>query len=223
MPPTPTTITAIPMPTLTDSPNVEGLQPAFQAIDSLLVARFATVAARNAAITAPVAGQMAYCTDTLELYMYSSVTSSWVGARPRTKVKTVTQVINNTATLQADDTLFVTLEGSSMYTLRFMVPMQAAVAAGFKWQFTIPASAAGFYFPGIRQQLTTPATFYLTRLWNDVPAVIATDNTEEFLIFEGDITTVTAGTIQLLWAQNTANVSNTSLFVGATVTSFKFK
>jgi hypothetical protein len=211
------------MPTLSDSPNIEGSQSAFQAIDSLVTARFATTAARNAAITAPVAGQMAYCTDTNELYMYSSVTSSWVGARPRTKYKTVTQIVNNSVTLVADDTLFVTLEGSSVYSLRFVVPMQAATAAGFKWQFTIPASSAGFYFPGIRQQLTTAATFYLTRVWNDVPAVIGTDGTEEFLIFEGDIATVTAGTIQLLWAQNAANVSNTSVFAGATVTAFKFK
>lgn len=71
-----TTINGIPMPELTDSANIAtSIQPMGNAIDSLLVARFATTTARNNAVTSPTAGMICYVTADAAYYLYNG--SNW--------------------------------------------------------------------------------------------------------------------------------------------------
>lgn len=66
-----TTINGIPWPELTDAPNIEtAVKPAVDHIDTRIIPRFVNTTARNAAIPAPIAGQVCWV-DSLGLQKYS--------------------------------------------------------------------------------------------------------------------------------------------------------
>jgi len=72
-----TPIATLPYPALTDSPNGPSqIQSLATALDSQLVPRYATTTARDAAITAPVAGQVCWTTTPATHWYYSG--SAWV-------------------------------------------------------------------------------------------------------------------------------------------------
>lgn len=111
-----TAVNALPMPQLSDRANIEtAVRPLAQAIDTRLVARFSTLAARNTAITAPVPGQMCWVTETTELYLHNGTT--WISALPRTKrlVTPETRISNSYAPL----TLTLDVEPFSAYHMKF--------------------------------------------------------------------------------------------------------
>ena len=220
---TPTTINAIAMPVLSDAPTIEGYHTAFNAIDTRLVPRFATVSAMNTAITAPSAGQMAYAADSDELYRYSGITNSWLSAAPRTKIKATTQIVQNN-TYVADDALFISLESNSAYEVHMSVPMQSNTTPQYKWKFTIPVGATGYYRAG--QWGIGAGSFINSQMkeWSTTgDSAVATNGTLQYMMFDGQIYTTTAGTLQYLWAQFVTNVSNTSTFFNATITTTKIR
>lgn len=72
-----TSIAALPYPALTDTPNgAAQIQSLAQAVDTVVIPRFATTAARDAAITSPVAGQECWTTTPATFWHYSG--TAWV-------------------------------------------------------------------------------------------------------------------------------------------------
>lgn len=70
----------LPRPSLTDLPNgPAAFNSLTDALDPLVIPKFASVTARNAAIPSPVAGQVCWITALRRLEMYDSV-SGWVAA-----------------------------------------------------------------------------------------------------------------------------------------------
>jgi len=220
--PTPTAINAISKPVLGDPPDIEGLGPAFDTIDGLLVSRFATVSAMNAAILAPVPGQLAYAADTGELYVRG--TASWLSAVPRVKIKSTTEIVQNNVYL-SDAALFNSLEANSGYKVVFSVPFQSNTTPGFKWKFTVPTGAAGYYRAERWKQGSGALVSSQMKSWDTTgDSAEPTDGTLQYMIFEGEIyTAATAGNIQFLWAQFITNVSDTSVFFNATISTLKIK
>jgi hypothetical protein len=104
-----TPIATLPYPALTDSPNGPSqVQSLATALDSQVVPRFATTAARDAAITAPAAGQMCWTTTPATHWYYSG--SGWIilggGAYGRCRLRRVANqsVLTNAATAISWDT-----------------------------------------------------------------------------------------------------------------------
>lgn len=83
-----TPLASLPYPDLTDPPNGPAqFLAALAAAEKQEVLRFTTAAARNSAITSPVAGMMAYLTTTDELTLYRSggwtvVAAPWASYAP---------------------------------------------------------------------------------------------------------------------------------------------
>lgn len=228
--PVPTAINGISKPVLGDAPNIEtATHPAFDAIDNLVVPRFTTVAALNAAITAPIQGQLAYVTETDELYRRG--TASWLSASPRTKYKATRQVINNMGTYVSDTDLLFAIEPNSKYACKFKIDLQSNSNAAWEWYFFVPPGTSGFWRSEAWRQITQPA-MYNTQMkaWDHINSpgdlgpfsAISTSGNFDQLIVEGEINVgATGGFCLLLWKQFTPQVSNTSVFEGSFVTSLK--
>lgn len=111
-----TPIASLPYPALSDAPNAPSqVQSLATALDSQLVPRYATTTARDAAITAPVAGQVCWTTTPATHWYYSG--TAWIviggSAYGRCRLRRVANqsITNNTATAISWDTEDVDLGG----------------------------------------------------------------------------------------------------------------
>lgn len=221
--PTTTQINGLPIALLGDSTAdiVTAVSDYATAADSRVIPRFATAAARDAAITAPVAGQMAAVTGTDEIYFYRS--SLWNGFGARVIIKNTDETLNNSATLQNDDVLAMSIEANSAYYMHLVLGYSASVVADFKWGFTGPAGYGGnsnivYLDPGGGTQLIGSYAITSTRI------VAAQGVGAPFCLAEEHaiVTTAgTAGTLQVQWAQNTQEATNLVVYASSFLSLLK--
>jgi hypothetical protein len=130
--------------------------------------------------------------------------------RPLFVRKVNDETVNNSATLQADDQLILAVAASTTYRFILRLIINTNATADFKTQFTFPSGTTMSYdaFTGSNpdtaaSSLQGPSTQATISAFSGVAA-------DQTLILEGwIITSTTAGSMGLTWAQNTANVSNT--------------
>ena len=125
-------------------------------------------------------------------------------AAPLFALKTSDETVNNSSALQNDDALFLTVAVNTTYDLELWVLQSSGATPNFKLDFTLPAGATwrGGHFDCNNTQIgimTTAAVSGVTGTGADAYVML------KALISIGG----TAGTVQLRWAQNTANASNT--------------
>ena len=129
--------------------------------------------------------------------------------------KTLDETISNSATLQPDDALFVTLEANRTYTIDMDAPLISPVANDFKMDWTTPVGVSGWWTvtnPTLGSAASAP---YLGALpWSN-GGTLEGFATDMFPRFRGQITTTAAGTLAFRWAQNTATVANTTVRAGS--------
>lgn len=211
-----TPINSLPIPLLSD-PNADitdAVSDYATAADSRLVPRFSTAAARDAAITAPVAGQLAAVTGTDELYVYRN--SVWQGIAYRGIAKTTeTQVVNNSTVFVNDDTLVLAVEANSTYVYKLILAYSSNTTADFKWTFSGPAGFGGqgnvFYLDPTSGGYSTIGAYAVasTRAVSGA-GVVAQSEENGVLTVAG-----TAGNFRVTWAQNTANATDTVVKIGS--------
>lgn len=154
-----TTVNALPMPQLADRANIEtAVRPLAQAIDTRLVARFGTLAARNTAITAPVPGQMCWVTETTELYVHNGAV--WISATARTK--RLASPETRTSTTYTPSSLTLDVEPFSAYRVRFWsVWTSSTDSPGVKVKWFCPVGAISVISgPGPAQTTTNSSVAY---------------------------------------------------------------
>lgn len=224
-----TDIAALPYPELSDVPNA---QTAFgnlaDAIDTQVVPRFTTVAARDAAITAPTFGQLAAVSGTGELYLYNG--TSWVGASPRIKLKTAAESVVSSTALQNDNELFLPVDASSTYMYRLWMPYTSTVDTNdMKVGFTFPSlTASSVYVAAALEASVSGAgpysvTFGGATLTSGVAFTsVGTINKDVALFASGHIVVgVSSGTFQLQWAQNTSQPTSVTVKAGGYLEMWK--
>jgi hypothetical protein len=124
--------------------------------------------------------------------------------------KSADETVNNTATLQADDQLVLPVAASVTYRFMLRLIVNTNATADFKMQFTFPSGTTMSYdaFTGSNpdtaaSSLQGPSTQATISAFSGVAA-------DQTLHIVGMIiTSTTAGSMGLTWAQNTANVSDT--------------
>jgi len=123
---------------------------------------------------------------------------------------TETQIVNNSTVFVNDDTLFVALEANRVYSMLLLLAYRSQATPDFKITYSVPAGATGGF--GTIQSNFQQVEFGTKNIVN------STNNAD---MFHGDIGLVemggTAGNLQLQWAQNTANVSDSRVRIGATL------
>lgn len=132
--------------------------------------------------------------------------------------KTLDETLISNITVQNDDELFLPVEANARYLFELAIASTSAPAADIKIGWTLPAlSTNSLWFDvfdialnrTLGFQTTVPSTgigmggnttALSSRLWGVV------------------VTAATAGTMQVVWAQNTSTASNTSILAGSYLT-----
>lgn len=219
---TTTPINGFSIPQLSDAPNIETAVNTFaNAVDSRVIPRFATVAARGTAIPSPITGQLAHCADTTELYIYNG--TLWVSARPRVKFKTADEGVSNSASPQDDDHLVFSVEINSEYVLAGELFISATnTGRDFLANWTVPASTVGWWALGgldpAANNILGEAHFGGTTTITANRAIEANVNLDPVagMVRAYFDTAGTAGNVQFRWSQNVAQTStSTTVYKGS--------
>jgi len=129
--------------------------------------------------------------------------------------KSADETVNNSAVLQNDDELKLTVGANEVWVFSLYIPHYATATPDFKMGFTIPAGATFRWNTGAGG----------TWVWkeSDTVAVAGSDALPERGCFvTGYIDTAgTAGTLQFTWAQNTATAVNTIVRAGSAVVAYQ--
>lgn len=132
---------------------------------------------------------------------------------PRIALKTAAQTVNNSTTLVSDSQLAVTVAANTSYVFTARLLYTSSTTPDIKFGFAYPLLATATYtLYGIASGGATLAGFHQTE--TSVGALeggtaIAATMTGTWTIGAN------AGTVQLQWAQNTANASNTQVLTGS--------
>jgi hypothetical protein len=131
---------------------------------------------------------------------------------PLWKRKTSTETLNNDNTLQNDDQLFLPVAANTEYQLEMRLRISSGATPDWKCLFTFPVGLTMNYnVTTITAGATTLQNFDL-----DQTSTTTVEGGQTSLFFDGTVVvSSTAGTLQLQWAQNTANASDTSVLAGS--------
>lgn len=134
--------------------------------------------------------------------------------RPVGVPKTSDQTVNNSTTLVNDAELLVPVDADATYHLDLTMVYNSGVTPGLKWAWSYPTGlvilrGAGFgYFGGswsgntfTDQTVVTTLAGFAGELYYRLAAIV--------------VVASTAGTLQLRWAQATANASNSVVRAGS--------
>lgn len=129
--------------------------------------------------------------------------------------KTADEIVNNTAVLQNDDHIVVTVEANATYLYDLFLQYTSGTTPDFKFVWSAPAGAAllwgGAYYD------TSGALVQAGGFTLATTGAIGGTGGLVTGRFTGVLTTVSAGSFQLTWAQNAATASNTTLHAGSYV------
>lgn len=137
-------------------------------------------------------------------------------AIPVVKYKTANEVVNNSTTLQNDDHLFWSTVANGVYTMDLNLFYDSGTTPDFKFDWTYPVGTTfdwGAIYYNLAGTLTTSGTFTEATVGAvgglGVGTVVMLKASYVFVMGPSD------GTLQMQFAQNTANASNTTLFTGS--------
>lgn len=126
------------------------------------------------------------------------------------------ETVNNSATLQDDNDLVWTLEASATYVISIYLSYNSGATPDIKFGWTVPTSSTlRWGFIGVDTALALKAGAASVLNSGSVEP-FGGDAAERYLQIHGSIvTSTTAGSLILRWAQNTANASNTIVRSGS--------
>jgi hypothetical protein len=134
------------------------------------------------------------------------------GRIPRIAIKTADESINTTTTFQDDNELLLTVEANSTYKCRLHLQTSSGTTPDFKYQFSKPSGATT---PSWNALYFTAAAALTASISGDA---LTTGGFGADLPIEAYgllITSSTAGTFGLQWAQNTSDAGSTIVRAGS--------
>jgi len=218
-----TPIVGIPYPELGDSPNAptQMLNQA-SALDTVLVPRFASTAARDAAITAPLVGQVCFVTFASGrefLQIYSS--GAWVNLTwSKTIVMETASLRTATVTITPDATFQFSGAANARYMLEFHLHVDntAANSIDFRFGLAAPVGSVGNLHvrgPAVtRTSSPNPQTMLpvtLNSQYQLAAPIVGQYHTMAANLLIGG----TAGTVSLNWAQYVSSANSTRIREGS--------
>jgi hypothetical protein len=180
------------------------------------VSVFASAAARDSAITSPVSGMYATTTDTGFLWRYNG--SKWMRG-PETVMKTADEQRASTTTLTNDAVLAITGDANSKYAFTAYFLVIGTIAIGCKIGLTYPGDARADY-GRTGQQTGGGGTFFNDSLQNAASGsngIFGSAGAGNFATvqYHGMIAFVSAGTMNVQFAQGTSNASASWMLQGS--------
>ena len=134
--------------------------------------------------------------------------------RPITARKTANETLNAVAVAQNDDELFVSVDASCVYRLETRLSFVSGITPDLKINWTYPVGTT-IRWAGTDDDLAGAVRITGNLIETAIPA-IGGSGTDLTAFYTGVVITgVNAGTLQLQWAQNTSNASNTIIYAGS--------
>jgi hypothetical protein len=194
-------------------------------VESRLVKRYINLADRTARNPTPTAGEISFLTTPGQHYRYNGTAVAWWELYPVTAYKlTETQVVNNSTVFVNDSHLALGLQANAIYGLSGWLAWDSGTTGDIKFDWTGPAGFTMPVWAGARiDSAVAGAVGNMTGLVSAAATTVvvaagAGIGTFSSLNLGGAvITTGTAGTLQLRWAQNAAEAVNTRLKAGSWV------
>jgi hypothetical protein len=191
-------------------------------IDSVFIYPTADVFGSEVVFSKVIAGSVPEAVETTDANKYLAGDGTWKTLTGSlSAVKTADEAVNNSAALQDDDDLFVTLAASTYYDFLIVlhVDTNGSVNPDFKWQLVAPTNGTGFYSSyKTEENVAGVAT--------EGNVAIATTNSytvlgaarDQVCIMQGTVYGGDGGTFKLTWAQNVADATNsTTIKAGSTM------
>ena len=128
-----------------------------------------------------------------------------------------------TTTLTADPDLTVSVLANTVYVVRLSLPYKGAATntGDFKFGFSVPGGSS---FAGGFIGVTNPLGVYLVSVTASSTLISYSNGTGSPLWCEVSATLITSGTagsLTLTWAQNTSNATATTLMAGASLIAWQ--
>ncbi len=139
--------------------------------------------------------------------------------RPNAARKTANETVNGSNTPQNDDDLFALVAASTFYDFRARLVFTSGTTPDFRYTLSVPSGATWSLNAMVfARSLAAPSVMVDTR--TATSGNLGADGLGTTLSSQGQIielfgwvqTSVTAGTVQLQWSQNTTNASDTILY-----------
>ena len=127
-------------------------------------------------------------------------------------VKATTETVNNSTTLQNDDSFTFSVSASKDYTVKLLLRVSSGAVPDIKYLWSLPAGATAV---GI---VTRPVSNDLITFSEAASVTVGTSGTSNMIMLLTIRVGTTAGTAVLQWAQEVAEVSDTSVLVGSWLT-----
>lgn len=162
--------------------------------------------------SSPVDGMTIYETDHDLLRTWNGTAWQITGGERTYARKTGDETVNNSATLQDDDQLFLPVVAGAVYEMRLRAYFVSPPTPDIKFGWGYPAGTKMWWTAIDAQTGTTLGKLTET----DVAAVVTIGPTWQTQTFEGAVIVGgTSGTLNFRWAQNGANPSNTIVHEGS--------
>lgn len=188
-------------------------------VEGRLVMRFASIADRTARVPVPIEGQVSHLADVDRIEVYDG--TNWISLYTRSRYafvrKSVNESLNTNTVLQNDDVLFAPLPTAGIFGFALDIFYDGPDAGDIKFAFTAPAGATGIY---AAHAISTAGAAAVgtgqfggtTTFPNTLICGTTGTGTPLLAIIKGEITMGgTAGNLQLQWAQNTSDATNTTV------------
>lgn len=180
-------------------------------VENRLVQRYTSTVDRAARNPAPTAGELSFIAGTTWYERYTG--AKWLPCTAVMAVKTANQIVNNSTAFVNDTQLVVPIPTlSTTYAFDLTIAYLASTTSDIKFQFTVPAGAA-FSFGGYGAAtgiaaITGDANF----AWGTT-AAFGGSGFDMITTLHGTLVSAgTAGNLQLQWAQNALDASNTTVY-----------
>jgi hypothetical protein len=131
--------------------------------------------------------------------------------------KSADETVNNSTTLQDDDHLSFSIAANEAWAFHLCLFYRAATTPDVKYALTVPASATYQLFSVQQFQAVGDGAAITTAVANGSGASVTEGEMASGVVVNG----ANAGTVQLQWAQNTANASNTKVLQGSYIIATK--
>ena len=131
--------------------------------------------------------------------------------------KTADETVNNSSTLQNDDHLLVAVAANAVYDFRLVLHYNSGTTPDLKVGWSVPSGTTMVWGGYIAD--TTGAVTSVAALTQSSVQAIGGSGSNIYQFFNGVVvTSTTAGTLQLQWAQNSANLSDSKILAGSELT-----
>ncbi|TYK47148.1 hypothetical protein [Actinomadura decatromicini] len=142
----------------------------------------------------------------------------WRSGLPNIVEKTIDESIVSSLTLQDDDDLFIALAANAKYRVEFEISAFSPAAAQFKTAWSVPSGASGLkycYGPVGTDRDSSLMRASVHQLTTTVSYGTESASLASAIRETAIVTTVSAGTLRLQWAQNVSNAGATGLSAGS--------